>query len=157
MAAKVPPLMPRAQAALGRGIGAGRLGRQRAATGNGLVGSNIRKLAFNVQKDGQPIPVTFRLLERLGLYRVTTPSPFEKGQLTFEGVLVRDVLKLVGLEDKDWVTLRGIAPAGTAAGQERATGASWRPLFVTDRRLLRSLLQKTVHAVNAADKSMPGI
>lgn len=65
-------------------------------------------LAFNVQKDGKSIPITLRQLEKLGLYRVTTPSPFEKGQLTFEGVLFRDVLKLVGLEDKDSVTLRAV-------------------------------------------------
>lgn len=63
-------------------------------------------VAFNVLIDGKAIPVTLRQLEELGLYRVTTPSPFEKGQLTFEGVLFRDALKLVGLEGKDSVALR---------------------------------------------------
>jgi hypothetical protein len=65
-------------------------------------------VAFNVQKNGESIPITVRQLEKLGLYRVTTPSPFEKGQLTFEGVLFRDVLKLVGLEGEDSVTLRAV-------------------------------------------------
>jgi hypothetical protein len=64
--------------------------------------------AFDVKTNGKSIPVTLRQLEKLGLYRVTTPSPFEKGELTFEGVLFRDVLKLVGLEGEDSVTLRAI-------------------------------------------------
>jgi hypothetical protein len=65
-------------------------------------------VAFNVQKNGKSVPVTLRQLEKLGLYRVTTPSPYEKGQLTFEGVLFRDVLKLVGLEGEDSVALRAV-------------------------------------------------
>lgn len=65
-------------------------------------------VAFNVQKNGETIPVTLRQLEKLGLYRVTTPSPYEEGQLTFEGVLFRDVLKLVGLEGADSVALRAV-------------------------------------------------
>jgi hypothetical protein len=65
-------------------------------------------VAFTVQKNGESIPVTLRQLEKLGLYRVTTPSPFETGQLTFEGVLFRDVLKLVGLEGADSVALRAV-------------------------------------------------
>ncbi|RUV23416.1 MULTISPECIES: molybdopterin-dependent oxidoreductase [unclassified Mesorhizobium] len=65
-------------------------------------------VAFNVQKNGKSIPVTLRQLEKLGLYRVTTTSPYEKGQLTFEGVLFRDVLKLVGLEGEDSVALRAV-------------------------------------------------
>ncbi|RWP08253.1 MAG: hypothetical protein EOQ99_06070 [Mesorhizobium sp.] len=65
-------------------------------------------VAFNVQNNGKSVPVTLRQLEKLGLYRVTTASPFEKGQLTFEGVLFRDVLKLVGLEGEDSVVLRAV-------------------------------------------------
>jgi hypothetical protein len=65
-------------------------------------------VAFTVQKNGGSIPVTLRQLEKLGLYRVTTPSPFETGQLTFEGVLFRDVLKLVGLDGADSVALRAV-------------------------------------------------
>ncbi|RRH90059.1 hypothetical protein EH240_33565 [Mesorhizobium tamadayense] len=62
-------------------------------------------LAFKVEKNGESVPVTLRQLEKLGLYSVTTPSPFEKGQLTFQGVLFRDVLKLIGLEGEGSVTL----------------------------------------------------
>ena len=65
-------------------------------------------VAFNVQKDGKSIPITLRQLEKLGLYKVVTTSPFENGQLTFQGVLFRDVLKSVGLEDRDSVTLRAV-------------------------------------------------
>ncbi|TIR86374.1 MAG: hypothetical protein E5X04_00705, partial [Mesorhizobium sp.] len=57
-------------------------------------------VAFTVQKDGKQIPLTLRQLEKLGLYKVITTSPFEQGQLTFEGVLFRDVLKSVGLADR---------------------------------------------------------
>lgn len=65
-------------------------------------------VAFNVQKGGSATPVTLRQLEKLGLYRVTTPSPFEQGQLTFEGVLFSDALKLLGLEEEASVTLRAV-------------------------------------------------
>ncbi|MER9403041.1 molybdopterin-dependent oxidoreductase [Mesorhizobium caraganae] len=65
-------------------------------------------VAFNVQKDGKSIPITLRQLEKLGLYKVVTTSPFENGQLIFQGVLFRDVLKSVGLEDRDSVTLRAV-------------------------------------------------
>jgi hypothetical protein len=62
--------------------------------------------AFDVQANGKSIPITLRQLEKLGLYRVITPSPYEKGELTFEGVLFRDALKLVGLDGEESVTLR---------------------------------------------------
>ena len=63
-------------------------------------------VAFDVVKDGQHQPITIRRLEQLGLYRVSTPSPFEQGELDFEGVLFRDVLKLVGMENDAAVTVR---------------------------------------------------
>ncbi|RVD33251.1 hypothetical protein EN741_32460 [Mesorhizobium sp. M4B.F.Ca.ET.019.03.1.1] len=63
-------------------------------------------VAFKVEKNGESIPVTLRQLEKLGLYSVSTPSPFEKGQLAFQGVLFRDVVKLVGLEGESSVVLR---------------------------------------------------
>lgn len=62
--------------------------------------------AFEVQTNGKSIPVTLRQLEKLGVYRVVTPSPYEKGELTFEGVLFRDMLKFVGLDGEESVTLR---------------------------------------------------
>lgn len=63
-------------------------------------------VAFNVVKGGHPKPITIEQLEQLGLYRVSTTSPFEQGELTFEGVLFRDVLKLVGMENEEAVTVR---------------------------------------------------
>ena len=62
--------------------------------------------AFKVEKNGESIPVTLRQLEKLDLYSVSTPSPFEKGQLKFQGVLFRDVLKLIGLDGEGSVVLR---------------------------------------------------
>ena len=62
--------------------------------------------AFDVQTGGKSVPISLRQLEKLGLYRVVTPSPYEKGELTFEGVLFHDVLKFVGLDGEESVTLR---------------------------------------------------
>jgi hypothetical protein len=63
-------------------------------------------VAFNVHKGGETVPVTLRQIEQLGLYSVTTGSPFEEGQLTFQGVLFRDALRLIGLEGEKSVTIR---------------------------------------------------
>jgi hypothetical protein len=63
-------------------------------------------VAFNVHRNGEAIPVSLRQIEQLGLYSVTTGSPFEEGQLTFQGVLFRDVLRLIGLEAEKSVTIR---------------------------------------------------
>jgi hypothetical protein len=62
--------------------------------------------AFNIQANGKTTSITLRQIEKLGVYRVVTPSPYEKGELTFEGVLFRDLLKFVGLEEVEEVTLR---------------------------------------------------
>ncbi|AZO00729.1 hypothetical protein EJ066_28525 [Mesorhizobium sp. M9A.F.Ca.ET.002.03.1.2] len=97
-------------------------------------------VAFNVQRDGKSIPVTLRQLEKLGLYRVTTPSPFEKGQLTFEGVLFRDMLKLFGLEDKDSVTLRAVDDYVQIIPQEDWTEG---PLLLATRQDGKLLTRRT--------------
>lgn len=45
-------------------------------------------------------------LEAIGLKRVTTHSPWEKGELVFEGILFSDFLKKVGLDDAEAVLVR---------------------------------------------------
>lgn len=63
-------------------------------------------IAFSIQKNGETIPVTLRQIEQLGLFSVTTGSPFEEGQLTFQGVLFRDVMRMTGLDSENSVTIR---------------------------------------------------
>lgn len=52
------------------------------------------------------ISVSVAELEAIGLKRVTTSSPWEKGELVFEGILFRDFLKVVGLDDAEAVLVR---------------------------------------------------
>lgn len=54
------------------------------------------------------INVTVAELEAVGLKRVTTHSPWEKGELVFEGILFRDFLEKVGLGDAEAVLVRAI-------------------------------------------------
>lgn len=65
-------------------------------------------VAFTVIGDNREVPVTVRELEALGLYRVTTASPWEKGDLVFEGVLFSNVVEHVGLGDANAVRLRAL-------------------------------------------------
>lgn len=65
-----------------------------------------KTVAFDVIVNGKKTQVTLRQLESLDLYRVVTTSPFEQGELTFEGPLFRDVLKLVSLNEAESVTVR---------------------------------------------------
>lgn len=52
------------------------------------------------------INVSVAELEAIGLKRITTGSPWEKGRLVFEGILFRDFLKKVGLDDAEAVLVR---------------------------------------------------
>lgn len=62
--------------------------------------------AVSVIRTNGTMTVSVAELEAIGLKRVTTSSPWEKGQLVFEGILFRDFLKKVGLEDADAVLVR---------------------------------------------------
>lgn len=79
---------------------------------------------------------TLAELEALPLYRVTTTSPWEAGELTFEGVLLRDFLKLVGLADAPAITVR--AADGYTQVLPREDWADFPTLLATrqDGRLL---------------------
>lgn len=65
-------------------------------------------VAFVVITDASKAPISVRELEALGLYRVTTASPWEQGDLTFEGVLFSNVVEHVGLGEVDAVRLRAL-------------------------------------------------
>jgi hypothetical protein len=65
-------------------------------------------VAFVVAKDGGEVPVTVPELEALGLYRVTTKSPWEEGELTFEGVLFSDVVEYLGFGDAKALRIRAL-------------------------------------------------
>lgn len=65
-------------------------------------------VAFVVITDTRESPVTVRELEALGLYRVTTTSPWEEGNLTFEGVLFSNVVEHLGLGEANAVRLRAL-------------------------------------------------
>jgi hypothetical protein len=65
-------------------------------------------VAFWVTRGGEEVAVTVPELERLGLYRVTTESPWEKGKLTFEGVLLSDVVEYLGLGDAGALRVRAL-------------------------------------------------
>lgn len=62
--------------------------------------------AVTVVGDDGPIDVSVADLEAMGLMRVTTDSPWEKGRLVFEGILFRDFLKKVGLDGAEEILVR---------------------------------------------------
>jgi hypothetical protein len=47
-------------------------------------------------------------IEELGVYRLTTTSPFQDGDLTFEGVLLADLLAKEGIAEANGVELSAI-------------------------------------------------
>jgi hypothetical protein len=65
-------------------------------------------VAFELVKPGEQRPVIVPELEALGLHRVTTQSPWEKGELTFEGVLFSDVVEYLGFRGARAVRIRAL-------------------------------------------------
>lgn len=70
--------------------------------------SPLSGTAVTVIGDNGTIDVSGAELEALGLKRITTDSPWEKGRLVFEGILFRDFLKEVGLGDAEAVLVRAV-------------------------------------------------
>jgi hypothetical protein len=64
--------------------------------------------AFVVVRGDEKITVTVPELEALGLYRVTTKSPWEAGEFTFEGVLFSDVIEHLGLADASAIRVQAV-------------------------------------------------
>lgn len=64
--------------------------------------------AFEVVAPSGRRAVSVPELEALGLYRVTTQSPWEKGELTFEGVLFGDVVAHLGLGEAKAIRVRAL-------------------------------------------------
>lgn len=83
---------------------------------------------------------TLAEVEALPLYRIVTTSPWEMGELTLEGVLLRDFLKLAGLYDAPAVTIR--AADGYAQMLPRSDWARV-PAFLATRQDGRPLTRRT--------------
>ncbi len=64
--------------------------------------------AFIIVNGSREMQIDLARLSTLPQYRLVTNSPWEKGQQEFEGVLFRDVLALMQLEDADAVLVRAI-------------------------------------------------
>lgn len=64
--------------------------------------------AFIIVNGSREMPIDLARLSTLPQYRMLTDSPWEEGQQEFEGVLFRDVLALMQLEDADAVVVRAI-------------------------------------------------
>lgn len=64
--------------------------------------------AFTIVNGPREMQIDLAQLSTLPQYRLLTDSPWEKGQQEFEGVLFRDVLELMQLEDADAVVVRAI-------------------------------------------------
>lgn len=64
--------------------------------------------AFDLIVNGETQAVTLAEIEGLGMYQTTTPSPWEKGELTFAGPLLADVVDYLGLGDEPVIVLRAL-------------------------------------------------
>jgi hypothetical protein len=97
-------------------------------------------VAFVVTRDGEEVPVTVPELEALGLYRVITESPWEQGQLTFEGVLVRDVVEYLGLGAASALRVRALDDYSQDVPRE-----DWvdKPLILATRQDGKPLARRT--------------
>ena len=62
--------------------------------------------AFTVVDTDNRVDIDLADLSSLPHYKLQTDSPWEEGQQTFEGVLFRDVLKLLNLSDAEAVIVR---------------------------------------------------
>ena len=97
-------------------------------------------VAFNAIVDEREVPVTVRELEALGLYRVTTTSPWEKGDLVFEGVLFSSVVEYIGFGDAGSIRLRALDSYTQVIPRE-----DWidRPLILATRQNGELLTRRT--------------
>ncbi|MGH6943063.1 MAG: molybdopterin-dependent oxidoreductase [Geminicoccaceae bacterium] len=81
-----------------------------ADAGKGLERVDLAPLAkgdavLEVTTPSGPQAYDLATIEELGVYRLTTPSPYDDGSPTFEGVLLSDLLAKDGLADAEGVEL----------------------------------------------------
>jgi hypothetical protein len=97
-------------------------------------------VAFVVSKGGEEVPVMVPELEALGLYRVKTKSPWEPGELTFEGVLFGDVVEHLGLADARAVRVQALDGYSQDVPRE-----DWidKPLILATRQDGKPLIRRT--------------
>jgi hypothetical protein len=97
-------------------------------------------VAFVVTGNGEELPVTVPELEALGLYQVTTESPWEEGDLTFQGVLFSDVVAYLGLGDATSLRIRALDDYAQEVPRE-----DWvdKPLILATRQDGEPLTRRT--------------
>jgi hypothetical protein len=103
--------------------------------------------AFKVVVNGQTQSVSLAELEGLGMYGVTTTTPWEPGTYTFEGPLFRDVVNYLGLAGAPGLILRAVD--GFTAEIPRSDWISGPMLLATrrDGKLLTRREQGPTRAV----------
>ena len=79
-------------------------------------------------------------IEALGLREVLTRSPWEAGEFRFEGALLREVLRLAGIEKAESVTVR--AEDGYTQTIPREDWEKW-PLLLATRQDGEALTRRT--------------
>jgi len=78
------------------------------AGGPGPVSAQAAEIAFVATKGNEEVSITVPELEALGLHRVKTKTPWEAGELNFEGVLFGDVVEYLGFTDASAVRVRAL-------------------------------------------------
>jgi len=64
--------------------------------------------AFDVIVEGETQSVSLAEIEGLGVYRTRTTTPWERGELLFEGPLLANVVKYIGLGDAPAIRIRAL-------------------------------------------------
>jgi hypothetical protein len=109
-----------------------------ATTPAALEGEQL--VALTILSSSERRDITVSEIEALGLRQVTTRSPWEAGELKFEGVLLRDVLRLAGMENAEAVTVR--AEDGYRQTIPREDWEKW-PLILATRQDGQALTKRT--------------
>ena len=93
------------------------------------LSDSLEGRAFDLVVDGVLRTLSLAEIEALGLYRVETTTPWENSFAVFEGALLRDVLRHVGLAEEPAIILRAID--GYTQVIPREDWQSWPTLIAT--------------------------
>jgi hypothetical protein len=110
------------------------------AENTGTAAAATAEVALTVLSPSGERQLSVAEIESLGLRRVTTRSPWEAGTLTFEGVLLRDLLRHLGLERADSLTVTASDDYTQVIPNE--DWANW-PLLVATRQDGKPLTRRT--------------
>jgi len=110
-----------------------------ATTPAALEGEQLVALTI-LSSSSERRDITVSEIEALGLREVTTRSPWEAGELKLEGVLLRELLRLAGIENAEAVTVR--AEDGYTQTIPREDWEKW-PLILATRQDGEALTRRT--------------